>query len=334
MKLRILSENDVRSVLTMADAIDMQAAAFSALADGRSIEGLRSFATSKSPPGVAIFNPAFLKGGKGYGVKVVSDFYENEKNGVARLSALVALFDGETGHPRTVMEGSYLTDIRTGAGTALAARYMARKDSRVITIIGAGRVARHQLQALCVENTFERVLVTTRSPDRAEEFVRRMTGVQGVPGDIRLEEDRNAAVSQADMVICATTSTEPVFPGSALQPGTFVASVGTHAPDTREVDTETNRRAVVHVIDSRSDCLAAAGDFQIPAREGALDLDDVAEIADLVTGRAIGRQSDQDITFYKSVGVPIQDLFTAQFVEKCAIQNNIGTEIDIGGDAD
>lgn len=334
MKLRILSENDVRSVLTMADAIDIQAAAFLALADGRSIDGLRSFATSKSPPGVAIFNPAFLKEGKGYGVKVVSDFYENESKGVARLSALVALFDGETGHPRTVMEGGYLTDIRTGAGTALAARYLARQDSRQITIIGAGRVARHQIQALCVENTIERVVVATRSRSRGEDFIERIQKMDGVPGDIHLEEDRTKAIASAHMVICATTSTEPVFPGSALQPGTFVASVGTHAPDTREIDTETIIRAATHVIDSRSDCLAAAGDYQIPSQEGAINLEEIAEIADLVAGRAIGRQSDQDITFYKSVGVPIQDLFTAQFVEKRAIEQNIGTLIDIGGDED
>src|SRR5690606_27154918 len=116
MQLRILSENDVRSVLRMADAIDVQAEAFTVLARGETIEGLRSFAVSEAPPGVAIFNPAFLKGGNGYGLKVVSDFYENEKRGVPRMSALIALFDGHTGQPRTVMEGSYLTDVRTGAG--------------------------------------------------------------------------------------------------------------------------------------------------------------------------------------------------------------------------
>ncbi|MBT5051218.1 MAG: ornithine cyclodeaminase family protein [Rhodospirillaceae bacterium] len=334
MKLRILSESDVRSVLSMADAMDIQARAFTAQAAGQSIEGLRSFAVSELPPGVAIFNPAFLKEGKGYGVKIVSDFYDNPNRGAARLSALVALFNGETGHPRTVMEGGYLTDIRTGAGTALAARYLARKDSRSVTIIGAGRVARHQLQALCVENAIETVVVSTRSRDRGEEFIGRMREGDGAPSHIRLEEDRAKAVSDADMVICATTSPEPVFPGAALRPGTFVASVGTHSAGTREVDTETIRRARVHVIDSRTDCLAAAGDLQIPAKEGALDLDQVSEIADLVAGRTFGRQSDEDITFYKSVGVPIQDLFTAQFVEKRAIEHGIGTLIDIGGDND
>src|ERR1035437_7586498 len=105
-------------------------------------------ATSEDPPGVAIFNPCFLRGGKGYGIKVISDFYDNDKRGVVRMSGLVCLFDGLTGHPYTILEAGYLTDLRTGAGPGLAARHLARRDSRVLTIIGAGRVARNQLKAL------------------------------------------------------------------------------------------------------------------------------------------------------------------------------------------
>ena len=123
--------------------------------------------------------------------------------------------------------------------------------------------------------------------------------IEGVPSDIHLEEDRAKAVSQADVVICATTSTEPAFPGSALRTGTFVASVGTHAPDTREIDTETIKRASTHVIDSRTDCQASAGDLQIPYKEGALNLDEVIEIADLVAGRSIGRHSGISIGIFR-----------------------------------
>ena len=138
MKLRILTEADCRALLGMDDAIPIQGEAFTLLAEGRSVEGLRSFATSETPPGVAIFNPCFLKGGAGYGVKVVSDFYRNGERAMPRMTALVALFDGETGAPRTVMEAAYLTDLRTGAGTGLAARVLARPDSRVLAVIGAG----------------------------------------------------------------------------------------------------------------------------------------------------------------------------------------------------
>jgi len=335
MQLRILSENDVRSVLRMTDSIDIQARAFTALAEGQSIEGLRSFAVSESPPGVAIFNPSFLKDGKGYGLKVVSDFYQNSGRGVPRMSALVALFDGMTGQPRTVMEGGYLTDVRTGAGTALAARYLCRKDSRVIAVIGAGRVARNQLEALSVEHSFERVLVATRSRERGEEFIDRMRiAGNGVPTDIELVDDRAKAVAEADIVVCGTTSHDPVFPGNSLRPGTFVVGAGAYASDMREVDTETIQRANKHVIDSKNDCLEDSGDLLMPAKEGVFDIERVVEIADLIGGRAPGRESEEEITFYKSMGVPIQDLVTAQFVEERAIDQGIGILIDIGGDHD
>jgi ornithine cyclodeaminase/alanine dehydrogenase-like protein (mu-crystallin family) len=333
MKLRILSESDCRTVLDMAAAIDIQSEAFALLAEGRSIEGLRSTASSENPPGVAIFNPCFLREGRGYGIKVISDFYDNDKRGVVRMSGLVCLFDGETGHPRTVLEAGYLTDLRTGAGTGLAARYLARKNSKVLTIIGAGRVARNQLEALAELFKIETVFLSTRSPQRANEFIERMSKAGGrIPKDIRLVEDREAAVRQSDIVVAATTSEKPVVNGAWLRPGTFVASVGAYDTTMREVDSETVKRASKLVIDSRADCLHDAGDFMQPVAEGIIKQDEVAEIAEVVSGARPPRTSDDEITYYKSIGVPIQDLVTAQHMARRAAERGIGTEIEIGGD--
>jgi ornithine cyclodeaminase/alanine dehydrogenase-like protein (mu-crystallin family) len=333
MKIRVLSEADCRAVLDMAAAIDIQAEAFGLLATGKSVEGLRSFATSEDPPGVAIFNPCFLRGGAGYGIKVVSDFYDNEVKRIPRMSALVALFDGHTGFPQTVMEAGYLTDLRTGAGTGLAARYLARKASRTAAIIGAGRVARNQLEALATLFDLKTVWVATRTEARGRDFVRRMQARGGrIPADIRLVSSREEAVRQADIVVAATTSHTPVVEGRWLRPGTYVASAGAYEPTTREVDTETVRRAARRVIDSRKDCLEHAGDFMIPEREGALARDSIAEIAELVSGARPGRQSDEEITYYKSIGVPIQDLVTAQHIERRAVARGMGTVLDIGGE--
>ena len=333
MKLRILSESDCRAVLDMAMAIDIQGEAFTLLAAGRSVEGLRSTASSENPPGVAIFNPCFLREGKGYGIKVISDFYDNDKRGVVRMSGLVCLFDGETGHPQTVLEAGYLTDLRTGAGTGLAARYLARKDSKVLTIIGAGRVARNQLEALAELFDLETVFLSTRSAARANEFIERMSKAGGrFPKDIRLTDDREAAIRQSDIVVAATTSETPVVNGAWLKPGTFVASVGAYDVSMREVDSETIRRASKRVIDSRTDCLHDAGDFMIPVGEGIIQRDEVAEIAEVVSGARPSRQSDDEITYYKSIGVPIQDLVTAQHMARLAKERGIGSEIEIGGD--
>ncbi len=334
MELRILSEWDVRSLLSMSEAIDVQAEAFRILAEDRSVEGLRSFAISETPPGIAIFNPSFLKAGRGYGVKVVSDFYENEKKAVPRMTALVALFDGETGRPTTVMEGAHLTDLRTGAGTGLAARHLARKDSRTVAVIGAGRVARNQLEAIAEVCPLEKVRLSTRTEKRGREFIGRMAGLGRVPTDIELVESREAAVAAADIVIVATTSHTPVFPGAALKPGTFVVAAGAYEAAAREVDTETIRRASKWVVDSRTDCMANAGDLLVPIQEGVILEEQVAGIADLVDGRRPGRESDDEITYYKSMGVPIQDLVTARHIERRAVERGVGVLIDIGGDED
>jgi ornithine cyclodeaminase/alanine dehydrogenase-like protein (mu-crystallin family) len=335
MKLRILSEADCRVVLDMTAAIEIQAEAFALLAEGRSVEGLRSFAASEDPPGVAIFNPCFLRGGQGYGIKVISDFYNNEKCGAVRMSGIVTLFDGTSGHPYALLEAGYLTDLRTGAGTGLAARYLARPDSRTVAIIGAGRVARNQLWALAELFDLETVFLSTRGAQRADDFIKRMRAMGGrVPQDIRLVESRERAVREADIVVAATTSESPVFSGEWLKPGSFVAAVGAYEATMREVDSETIRRASNLVIDSRTDCLDHAGDLVIPISEGIIRREQVVEISELVAGKRPPRGSDSEITYYKSIGVPIQDLITAQHMARRAAERGIGTEVDIGGDSD
>jgi ornithine cyclodeaminase len=280
MKLRVLTEADCRAVLGMDDAIGIQGEAFTLLAEGRSVEGLRSFATSEQPPGVAIFNPCFLKNGGGYGIKVVSDFYRNSERNMPRMTAIVALFDGETGAPRTVMEAGYLTDLRTGAGTGLAARFLARKDTRTLAVIGAGRVARNQIEALATVLDLKTILVATRTAARGVALVERVRSMGGrIPGDVRLLDNPEQAVRAADAVVVATTAHSPVIKGEWLKPGTFVAAVGAYEPSAREVDTETVSRAIRRVIDSRKDCLAHAGDLVIPAAEGAITLDSVVEMS-------------------------------------------------------
>jgi ornithine cyclodeaminase/alanine dehydrogenase-like protein (mu-crystallin family) len=338
MKIRVLSEADCRAALDVGAAIDIQREAFTLLSQGRSIQGLRSFASSDSPPGIAIFNPCFLRNGAGYGIKVIADFYDNERRGIARMNGLVCLFDGVTGRPQAVLAAGYLTDLRTGAGTALAARHLARSNSKVATIIGAGRVARNQLAALAAVFDLDTVYVSTRSRGRGEDFIRRMADRERrVAPNIRLalsHQECEQAVSKSDVVIAATTSPTPVLSGEWLRPGTFVAAVGAHQATMREVDTLTIRRASNRVIDSRSDCLDHAGDLVIPIAEGIIRREEIAEIAEIVNGLRPGRLSDGEITFYKSIGVPIQDLVTAQHMLRRAAQAGIGAEIEIGGDSD
>lgn len=324
----MLTESDCRALLGMREAIDVQAEAFRLLAAGAAVEGLRAVASSERPPGVAIFNPCFLRGARGYGIKVVSDFYGNPARALPRMSALITLFDGETGLPRTLMEGGYVTDLRTGAGTGLAARHLARADAKVLAVIGAGRVARNQIEALSVEFEFKQILVATRTRARGEALVNLLQG------KALLVEEPESAVRGADIVVAATTSKEPVVRGRWLKAGAFVAAVGAYAPDSRELDDEVIARAACHVIDSRADVLDRAGDFVLPMRNGILARERIAEIGEIVSGERPGRRSPEDIVVYKSSGVPIQDLVTAQHIERRALEARIGLELDLGGDHD
>jgi ornithine cyclodeaminase/alanine dehydrogenase-like protein (mu-crystallin family) len=327
LKLRILTEADCRALLGMREAIDIQAEAFALLAAGQAVEGLRSVASSREPPGVAIFNPCFLKGGRGYGIKVVSDFFGNSEKGLPRMMGLITLFDGQSGAPRTLMEGGYVTDLRTGAATGLAARHLARRDSKVLAVIGAGRVARNQIEGLCAVFPFEKIHVFARTPDKVEALMKTFK-------DIVPAQSAEAAVREADIVVAATTSPTPVVRGEWLKPGAFVAAVGAYAVESRELDDEVIRRAACHVIDSRADVLDRAGDFVIPLRVGLLRREEIAEISEILSGARAGRRSPQDIIVFKSSGVPIQDLITAQHIERRAAQKGAGREIEMGGDHD
>jgi ornithine cyclodeaminase/alanine dehydrogenase-like protein (mu-crystallin family) len=327
MKIRILTEADCRSLLTMADAIELQAEAFATLAAGESVEGLRSYAESEHPPGVAIFNPCFLKGGRGYGVKVVSDFYDNDEVTVPRMTATMTLMDGATGVPHTFMEAGYLTDLRTGAGTGLAAKHLARPDTTELAVIGAGRVAQYQILALTAVLPITKIRISTRTRTRAERLVTTLRGE--VAADLEIVDDPAAALRGAGAVVAATTSKSPVVPGEHVEPGAFVVGAGAYAPTSRELDSETIRRAARCVIDSRADCLEDAGDYVIPAQEGVIALADVAEIAEVVSGAVPGRTADDQIFVYKSIGVPIQDLVTGQAIAERARRAGAGTEMEL-----
>jgi alanine dehydrogenase len=151
------------------------------------------------------------------------------------MSALIALFDGESGAPRTLMEGGYVTDLRTGAGTGLAALRLARADGKVLTVVGAGRVARNQIEALCTVLPLERVFARTLAKGRA--FAKSLSR------DVELVEDLESAVRDADVLVTATTAKEPVLCGRWIKPGAFVAAVGAYSADHRELDDDVITRA-------------------------------------------------------------------------------------------
>ncbi|TMK75267.1 MAG: ornithine cyclodeaminase family protein [Actinobacteria bacterium] len=324
----VLTRADLERVLTPLDVVEAMAEAFRRYGDGTCTVPPRS-ATSVGREGLLLSMPAAFDDGheRGLGVKQVSVYPGNRESGHPTLYATYILMDGSTGRPQALIEGTYLTGIRTGATSALAARLLARPDARRVACFGAGVQARFQLLCLAALRPPERVAVIGRSPEGTRTFVESMRGALGVP--VEPADDPRRATREADLIICATTSPTPVVFGADLGPGTHVDAVGAFRATDRELDGEAIRKARV-VVDTYAGALEEAGDVLIPLREGLIDRAHVgAELAEVVTGRRPGRTSAEEITVFKSVGFALEDLAAARLAYDRARARGIGTEVTL-----
>jgi ornithine cyclodeaminase/alanine dehydrogenase-like protein (mu-crystallin family) len=319
---KLLSPGDV--VAALADAFRRHAAGLTRV-PGRSVVPVTDDGLLLLMPAVA--HADARRDRPSAGAKLVTYYAGNRARGVPTLFATYVLLDGATGRPVALLEGTFLTAMRTGATSALAARHLARPDSRRVVCFGAGVQAAFQLRCLAAVLPIERIDVVGRDPGRARTFVDAIR--TGLRVTVELATDARAAVRQADLVTCATTSNAPVVSGADLRPGTHVDAVGAFRPETREVDTETVRRARVFV-DTYAGALEEAGDVLLPITEGALRREDLAgELAELVTGARPGRQRAEEITFFKSVGFALEDLATADLAWRLAGARGAGTEVKL-----
>jgi ornithine cyclodeaminase len=324
----VLARADLERVLPPLDVVEAMAAAFRRYGDGTCAVPPRS-ATPVGRDGVLLTMPAAFSDGdeRGLGVKQVSVYPGNRARGHPTLYATYVLMDGSTGQPQALIEGTYLTGIRTGATSALAARLLARPDARRVACFGAGAQAHFQLLCLAALCPLERVVVIGRSPHRTRAFVESMRETLGVR--VEPDDDPHRAAREADLILCATTSPTPVVFGADLAPGAHVDAVGAFRATDRELDGEAVRKAHV-VVDTYAGALEEAGDVLIPLGEGIIDRTHVrAELAEIVTGRRPGRTSAEEITVFKSVGFALEDLAAARLAYDRARAQGIGKEITL-----
>ncbi len=305
MSIRILSAADVRAALPMPKAIDAMRHAYSQLSAGKAVAPPRQHISTDK--GVTLIMPAYLPERSEFGIKVVSVYDDNPNLNLPRITATVLVLDPDTGSPKAFMDGASLTAIRTGAGGGVAADLLARKDAKKVGLFGAGVQARAQLQAVMAVRDITHVNLISRTHASVQQLAAEISEWTDAP-EVKLASTPQEVVSDADIIICATTSGTPLFDGNDLQPGTHITAVGTFVPEKREVDTTAIRRANRIVVDSREACLEEAGDLIIPNAQ--ID----AEIGEIVNGDKLGRQSDDEITFFKSVGVAVQDAVAASAV--------------------
>jgi alanine dehydrogenase len=320
----VLTRADLERVLEPAAVIAAVESAFSEAAAGRA-PALPRAALPVAKDSLFLGMISALPKLRALGAKLISYVGSNRKRGLPTLHACYLLSDPETGSPLAFMEAGFLTAIRTGAASAVAAKYLARPGSRRLACFGAGIQAEFQLRCLKAVLPIESVAIVGRDPARAEAFAARMRGALGIP--VEITSDRRAAVRLADVVTCATTAARPVFAGRDLRPGTHVDAVGAFRPATREVDTETVRRARV-VVDTYHGAWAEAGDLLIPINAGAITRRHVkAELAEVVARRKPGRSRPDEITLFKSVGWAPEDAASARLGYDLAMARGIGTEV-------
>jgi len=326
----ILTGNDVRQALPMRETIEAMKQAYASLSNGTAQVPLRTHLPILSHDGLSLFMPAYVKTerAEALAIKVVSLFPDNPNLGLAYIQAAVLVLDPVTGRPVALLEGSSLTAIRTGAAGGAAVDLLARPESRILAVFGAGTQGRTQLEAACSVRNIDTAFVYDPDPKRAESFVVEMAGHTPIPRDLRVAKNSAEAVRDADIICTATTSTKPVFLDGNIKSGTHITGVGSYTPAMQEIPTETVKRARVFV-DSRAASLAEAGDLIIPLQARIIGESHISnELGEIVLGRKSGRESAGQITFFKSVGLAVQDAMAAHLALENARRMKLGQDVE------
>jgi len=316
-----LDADEVAAACPMADCIKEMADVFALHGLGKVDSPLRS--RLSVPSGDVLIMPSMARRARAEAsVKVVSVF-PNNKKGTPSINAITILVDGETGEPKGMLSGGVLTAIRTGAVSGLSCRYLARKDSTTMGIIGAGGMAYQQVNGVVSElPSIERVRIFSMDPAGSKALAKRCAGSLDVEASV--VEEVNRCVRGSDVLVTATTSRTPVFRGSIVEEGTHVIAMGSYRPETREVDSDFVSRASIFV-DSREAVLEEAGDLLIPIKEGRLSKRAIrAEMPELVSGKKRGRASRSEVTFFKCVGLAFEDNAAGWLAYRRALKLGIG----------
>ena len=327
---RLLSKSDVMQVLNMGDTIEILEKAFTDLSNDNTDMPQRTPIASPDHGGLALFMPAYLKGLGALGVKVVTVYKDNPKKyQIPTILGAIILLDEKTGAPIAIMNGSYLTAMRTGGVAGLATRLLARDDAKVHVLFGTGDMAGSHALAVDRVRDISKLLLYSVDPLEKREKLREILGeILDCECEIELTDDPEAAVSEADIVTLITSAKDPIINGDWLKPRTHINGVGSHTPSTRELDAKTVQISKV-VCDLVDACKVEAGDFIIPVETGDWSWGSVhGSLGDVITGKVAGRESSEEITLFKSVGLAIQDISTAFHVYTKALELKVGTDFE------
>lgn len=318
----LLSEDDVRAVLSMDDLVRAMHTALAQFSSGHVKQPLRTVVEVGNQKAFFGVMPAFIHNPPALGTKLVTVFGSNAGAGLPSHLATIILLDATTGELMAVMDGRYITEARTAAVSAASVQLLAREGAATLAIVGSGVQARSHLQAIASVSSLKDVRVWSPSEERRVAFAWDMQK-QGAPA-IRAMGSAREAVEDADLIVLATSSREPVVRGNWVADGAHICAVGACRPDEREMDTALVRRGRVFV-DSREGALAEAGDIVLPIVEGAIGPGHIAgELGELALGRIPGRTHPGEVTIFKSLGMAVEDVAAAHLAYVRAAERGLG----------
>ncbi len=323
----LLTESDVKTLLTMDDLIDAMRQALIEYSAGRALQPLRTVLEVGQQHAFFGVMPGFIPKSGALATKLVTVFGSNLAIGLPSHLATIVLLDSTTGELLSVMDGRYITEARTAAVSAVSTDLLARSDAGTLAIVGSGVQAKSHLRALGRVRPLTEVRVWSPSERSRQTFVDEMQPETAAP--IAAATSAEAAVADADLIVLATASRAPVVSNEWIADGAHVVAVGACRPDQREMDSALVRRARVYV-DSRTGALAEAGDLVLPMREGVIDANHiVGELGALASGVVGGREMREDVTIFKSLGMAVEDVAAAHLAYLRATERGLGRGIPL-----
>lgn len=325
----VINEKQIQSLYKMKDAIQDIKSMLKAKEAGKIDNPHRTVIDFKQYEASALYMPSADLVSEISAVKVVTIFPGNPAMGKPTTQGVVLLSDATNGEHVAMMNASYLTRLRTGALSAVATDLLSREDSRVLTVIGTGAMAFEQVLGILEVRAIVKINLMNRTPEKARAFAEKLRDY-GVEIQIEVVTNLVESITQADIICCATRSNMPVFKGSDLRPGTHINGVGSYLPHMREVDEKTVLSSAKIVVDDLDGVKDEAGELIHASESDKWSFTDVhGELGELVIGNKAGRETDSEITFFKSVGAAYFDLAVAKGVYEKAKSLDQGVEIDI-----
>ncbi len=329
MKVRIINQKEVEELLTMRECIGLMEKVLMSLAKGEAILPLRSVVALPEKNGRLAMMPSYLANPASFGVKVISAFPENTATEYDSHQGVILLFEPVYGRLLAIVDATSVTAIRTAAASGAATKILAREDASNLAILGSGVQAKTHLEAMLVSRKIHSVRAWSPNAEHLRDFVQRESDRHGI--EIKATKTAEEAIRNADLICTTTSCKEPIVHFDSIAPGAHINAVGACVPSTRELDSNTVARSRLFV-DRLESALNEAGDFLIPKKEGLIDESHIqGEIGEILIGRKKGRTARDEITIFKSLGISVEDLASANFLYEQASSKNVGTEVELGG---